>query len=94
MERQCRYCTGLPDSYEVDGVGRCIVCLDTRTQDLTECEGCEQERPDIAPYLIEHHDGGSSEVVYCADCAELARMDWNGETKSIAQAPVREVGNV
>jgi hypothetical protein len=49
------------------------------------CEGCDESRP-TSLHLITRHNGTTVRARYCADCAELARMDWNGETKSIAPA--------
>lgn len=90
--RPCRYCVaGLPESYEVDCAGRCVVCLDTRIAEVTECDGCDDTGHALKRYLVTHHDGGESDCYYCDDCADLARMDYNGETKSIARL---EVGHV
>jgi hypothetical protein len=82
--RACRSCVSCPDSYEVDCVGRCISCSDTKVEHVDECDGCGDATDDLGVYEVEFHDGGSDdEVIYCGDCAGLARMDWNGETKSI-----------
>jgi hypothetical protein len=32
---------------------------------------------------VTHHDDTTDEVLYCDECLELARGDWNGETKSV-----------
>jgi len=47
------------------------------------CEGCDQDEK-VAPYEC-RFDGidDPQEVVYCRECADLARMNWNGETISI-----------
>lgn len=56
---------------------------------LAYCDGCDVVGLHLKPYAVEHHDGGvSSPTFYCNDCADLARMDWNGETKSIT--PIKE----
>lgn len=47
------------------------------------CDGCDEHRTDVLPYLVTHHDDTASDAAYCHDCAALARCDWNGETKSI-----------
>lgn len=85
ITRECRYCVGFfPDGdYEVNDANQCIACLDTRIEQVTECDGCGETHP-LKRYVVEYHDGGSDdEVYYCDDCADLAKMDWNGETKSI-----------
>ena len=97
ITRGCRYCVdGCPDSYEINDAGQCAACLDTKIEEVETCDGCDHPIPasEAAPfpltvkrYLVTHHDGGESDVYYCADCADLARMDWNGETKSIAPWP-------
>lgn len=43
---------------------------------------CEHDDAPRALYLVTMHDGGKAVCSYCSGCAELARMDWNGETKS------------
>jgi len=52
----------------------------------SRCDGCDEVRADLARYFVTHHDGRTSDCLYCADCAALARIDWNGETKSIHEA--------
>ena len=82
--RECRYCVGgLVDSYEINDQGQCIACLDAKTEEVTACDGCGEEEYPLGFYRVEFHDGGNDDVYYCVDCADLARMDWNGETKSI-----------
>lgn len=46
------------------------------------CQGCDAEHP-TKPYRITFHNGNRERVDYCAECAELARVDWNGETARI-----------
>lgn len=47
------------------------------------CDGCDQDA-ETRTYDVTHHDGTTSpRTRYCADCADLARMDWNGETAAI-----------
>lgn len=53
--------------------------------DATEapvCDGCDDTRA-TSRYVVTHHEGNTSHVSYCDDCAALARADWNGETASI-----------
>jgi len=55
------------------------------------CEGCDQVVP-VNPYRLTYTDGTiEPRVYYCDDCADLARMNWNGETAAIERAPL--VGN-
>lgn len=35
------------------------------------------------PYLVTDHEGQTVICEYCDDCAELAAVDWNGETAAI-----------
>ena len=85
--RACRYCVaGCVDSYEINDKGQCIACLDTKIETVVACDGCSELTDSCGPlghYLVTFHDGGSGDPYYCVDCADLARMDWNGETKSI-----------
>lgn len=37
----------------------------------------------IQRYVVRDHEGRLSLVEYCAECAELARVDFNGETAAI-----------
>ncbi len=92
----CRSCVLLPDSYEVGPDGVCVTCHGAKRETITECDGCgEREAIDgtpipepigLAKYLVTFHDGGSMYCVYCNDCRDLAKMDWNGETKLIEAA--------
>lgn len=50
---------------------------------LKHCHGCDSDQPDVVPVVITHHDDSKSTADYCGDCLDLARMDWNGETKSV-----------
>jgi hypothetical protein len=34
-------------------------------------------------FWVTDHEGRVTTALYCRDCAELARMDWNGETAKI-----------
>lgn len=48
-----------------------------------KCQGCDDYQPSVKRYRVTYHDGQSETVEYCDGCAELARMDWNGETAAI-----------
>jgi hypothetical protein len=54
------------------------------------CEGCDEtydEHPkDVRDYLVTDHGGRTERVRYCLDCADLAAVDWNGETRAIVPA--------
>jgi hypothetical protein len=43
--------------------------------------GCDEST--IKRYAVTDHEGRVTLVDYCDDCAELGRMDWNGETAAI-----------
>lgn len=60
------------------------------------CLGCLNEDPPLAVrrYRIVDHGGQVSNVLYCDDCAALARVDWNGETAEICEAPFRPTHRV
>lgn len=48
------------------------------------CQGCEGwDEAQVGLFLVTFHDGHSEVVCYCEDCADLARIDWNGETAEI-----------
>lgn len=81
--RACRSCVFVPDSYEVDAEGRCTQCKGTKVEYVRSCDGCDHPQPDLKPYRVTFHDGGEQDVHYCGTCADLARMDWNGETRAI-----------
>lgn len=51
----------------------------------TRCEGCD-EVCETRRYRVTFTDDKTADVSYCVDCADLARMNWNGETKAIAPA--------
>ena len=52
----------------------------------TSAYTCECDAPERRRYVVVSHDGAVTECRYCDDCAALARVDWNGETKSIEPA--------
>lgn len=52
----------------------------------TRCDGCGKDDAPTQRYRVTRHDGSTSEASYCEDCAGLARIDWNGETKAIERA--------
>lgn len=45
---------------------------------------CECGEP-VEAYRVTGHDGTESVCHYCAECADLARIDWNGETAVIVR---------
>lgn len=50
------------------------------------CHGCDDYHPDVRDYVVMDHDGVThAPVPYCAECADLARIDWNGETAAIVE---------
>ena len=49
------------------------------------CEGEAGEVVERLRYRVTGHDGAEAVVCYCADCAELAQHDWNGETAAIVE---------
>lgn len=44
---------------------------------------CECDTADRAAYVVTGHDGREDVCHYCPECAALASIDWNGETKAI-----------
>jgi hypothetical protein len=75
-------------NHELGSAPDCHTCA--MAQAPTEhCDGCDEDRTDVSPYLVTHHDGTTSDAAYCHDCAALARCDWNGETAAIVPATVR-----
>ncbi len=44
---------------------------------------CEHDDVERSGYRVTHHDGTVAICHYCADCAALAEIDWNGETAKI-----------
>lgn len=91
IQVECRSCV-LVETHEVDGEGKCPTCANSKVEDVTVCDGCEADEevePEpigLAKYLVTFHDGGSQICVYCTDCADLAKVDYNGETRSIEAA--------
>lgn len=83
FRRACRSCVFVPDSFEVGEDGTCKTCKGTKVEPVETCDGCDYPQPDIQPYRVTFHDNGQADVHYCATCADLARMDWNGETRAI-----------
>ena len=53
------------------------------------CDGCDEEQPNVKSYVVTYHDDTTGPANYCEGCAELARMDWNGDTKGLTPAGVR-----
>ena len=48
---------------------------------------CECDTPERAAFTVTDHTGNTSNALYCDGCADLARMDANGETRSISPEP-------
>ncbi len=46
---------------------------------------CECDTPERTRCLVIAHTGHSSLADYCDGCFELAEIDWNGETASVAK---------
>lgn len=47
------------------------------------CVGCDDVHI-LRSYVVTHHGATEPEIVrYCDDCADLAAIDWNGETAEI-----------
>lgn len=54
------------------------------TQETYRCraaDGCDEST--IERYLVVNRQDHVSRADYCTDCAELARVDWNGETAEL-----------
>lgn len=68
------------DLVRLDGLNDRIARLVSQIGEA--CNGCDQSR-ETTRYNVTYHSGTSETVRYCDDCAALARMDWNGETRSI-----------
>ena len=45
---------------------------------------CDCDAEERRPYVVIGHDESRTICHYCDQCAELAAVDYNGETKSIA----------
>lgn len=45
---------------------------------------CDCDAEGRRAYVVIGHDNSRTVCHYCDDCAALAEIDWNGETKSIA----------
>lgn len=54
---------------------------------IVKCAGCDESVP-VRPYDVTFTSGSIERVNYCDDCADLARMNWNGETAAIKGAAV------
>ena len=67
----CEHCGSLTASAYGDPNGR--------------CEGCDEMRH-TDPYTVTGHDGTVDRgVMYCEECANLARADWNGNVATITE---------
>lgn len=49
------------------------------------CECVEREGRAGRLYVVTGHNGNRTICSYCDDCANLARIDWNGETAKIEE---------
>ena len=56
------------------------------TEQEKGCEGGDDCESGVLPFIVTNHEGERSLVHYCSGCAELARMDWNGNTANIVSA--------
>lgn len=56
-----------------------------------ECVNEDGSTPDRQRFRVTSHDGLFTICDYCVACAELATMDWNGETAAIVPATDRLV---
>ena len=45
---------------------------------------CECDTPERHAYLVTDHEGAQSAALYCRGCADLARVNWTGETAALA----------
>ncbi len=43
---------------------------------------CEHDDAPRREYRVTDHEGCEWHCTYCDDCANLAKIDWNGETRS------------
>lgn len=76
------YCDSLADGPEREPSDEEIAAQVAESR----CDGCDNTDRETRSYVVTHHDDTTSEAHYCQDCAALARVDYNGETKSIAEA--------
>ena len=53
---------------------------------MTYCNGCDQEQEGVRVYRAKFAGGDWETVRYCPDCADLAEINWNGETDAIEPA--------
>jgi hypothetical protein len=90
-DARCEECAG-------SGIQRCESCDEPariRHRDVAccnahvVCDGCEGAVSDagpLKPYVVTSHEGEKAHVLYCDDCRDLAKCDWNGETAAIQEA--------
>ncbi len=51
---------------------------------MTKCDGCDDSKSDVRVYRAKFSGSEQWETVrYCGDCADLAGINWNGETDAI-----------
>jgi hypothetical protein len=58
------------------------------TERLSHCQGCDDMQPGVKVYRARFRDVRGNllpweTVRYCGDCADLAGIDWNGQTEAI-----------
>jgi hypothetical protein len=93
MDRQCsarcQTCRTVQASHDDLSLhGECTKCW-ARAMASAECQGCSghvEAGHALRCYLVTFESGKTETVRYCDDCADLARMNWNGETASIKEA--------
>lgn len=80
----CDACHGTGrEAHRSDVVARCGTAV--RQVGPTVDYACEcEERAERRTYVVTSHEGKRTICSYCAECADLAAGDWNGETASIA----------
>lgn len=54
---------------------------------LSRCDGCDEHLEGVSRFCVTDHNDRRSYAHYCPGCADLARVDWNGNTQDIQPAP-------
>jgi hypothetical protein len=53
----------------------------------SHCHGCDSIQPNVRTFAVQFENKATPDTVrYCPECAELAEMNFNGETVSIRPA--------